>query len=196
MFDRLKYFFINNKRPLLIAAAVLIVAIIALSFFPFGKKSAEKTAAPKVNGTAVILNGAREVRPAEATTEEKANAAVFVVAKSFAEIYGTYSNQSNFSNLEGATGLITSNYRTEIESFLRQARANFKPEPAYKGVTTLAINTVVESLDEASGAARVTVKTQRQESGGTATTVKYQDIKLDLLKEGGRWLVNRAEWVK
>ena len=75
----------------------------------------------------------------ELTEEDKALANISAIAKSFAEIYGSYSNQSNYSNLEAVLPLLTSRYRPEIASALDNYRASYKPGETYEGATTVAL---------------------------------------------------------
>lgn len=201
MFERLKYFFQNNKRLLLIIAGILIIILIIIFSIPWGQLFGKKKEAPvpvvTVPGNELVAEVAT-MQKSELTAEDKAAASVAVVAKNFAEIYGSYSNQSNYSNLEAVLPLLASRYRAEIADALQNFRASYKPSEIYEGTTTVVLSSATESLNDVAGMATVLVKTQRKISQGTQAsyTVKYQDIRLDLIKEGGNWLVDNAKWIQ
>lgn len=200
MIDRLKYFFQNNKRLLLVIAGILVIILIVVFSVPwgqlFGKKKEAPAPAAEVPGKELVEAAA--VQKKELTVEEKAAANIAVTAKNFVEIYGSYSNQSNYSNLEDVLLLLSSRYRAEISAALNNFRASYKPGETYEGTTTVVVSSATESLDGAAGTAAMLVKTQRKISQGTQAsyTVKYQDIRLDLIKEAGNWLVDNAKWMQ
>lgn len=191
MLDRLKEFFKKYKKAILLIVAILLILVIIFFVLPAPKQKvvSEKT----IPGAGLVETAAA---PAEVSAEDKAKANIAVVAKNFAEIYGSYSNQSNYSNLEGALLLASASYRDALSTTLNQYRLSYQPAVEYQGVTTIAINALVESFNETTGKAVVTVKTQRKESSGMQSNyaVKYQDMRLSLVKEGGFWKVDGASW--
>lgn len=202
MFDRIKYFFQKYKRLLLLIAGILIIILIIIFSIPWGqlfgkKKEAAPTPAAAVPGKELATQAAA-IQKKELTAEDKATASVAVVAKNFTEIYGSYSNQSDYSNLEAVLPLLSSRYRAEIAATLNNLRASYKPGATYEGTTTLVVGSATESLNDVAGTATVLVKTQRKISQGTQAsyTVKYQDIRLNLIKEAGNWLVDNAKWLQ
>jgi len=196
MLDRIKYFFLNNKKWVLIGAAILILAIIAISFIP--KKQQEKTPATetKIPGEEIIASPT--LQKTELTDEDKVKSTIMVMGRSFAQAYGSYSNQSNYSNLESVLPLSSSEYRIEISETLKNYRASYKPGEKYEGVTTVYVGNTIEALDLGAGAATVLVKTQRKISKDTQAnyTLKNQDIRLEMVKEGDNWLVDKATWIE
>lgn len=200
MFDRIKYFFINNKKLLLIILAVILILIIAFFTIPWGQLGKKKAPAPApqalVPGKELVQNA--PVVPTEATPEQKSESNILAAASSFAEIYGTYSNQSNYANIENVLPLASSQYRQELSASLSGLRASYKPGAAYEGTTTVVVNKTVEALNDAAGTATVLLQTQRKISQGTQAnyTIKYQGLRLDLVKEGDSWLVDNAKWTQ
>jgi hypothetical protein len=187
MLERIKFFLSNNKKIILIGAAVLLIIFFVIFSIP--AKKTEKPAEPaKVPGQ----------KKTELTEEDKAKSAISILGKNFAEIYGSYSNQGNYSNIESVLPLSSSKYRIELAQALNNYRASYQPGAKYEGVTTAAMSNALESLDLKTGVASLLVKTQRKFSKDTQSnyTIKYQDIRLDLVKEGELWLVNNAKWLE
>ncbi len=197
MLDRLKEFLQKYKKLLLILLAVILILIIVFFSIPRGGKKTPVTApTASIPGNELVQTA--PAAPTEATPEQKSESSVLASASSFAEIYGTYSNQSNYANIENVLPLASSQHRQELSATLRGLRASYKPGAAYEGTTTVVINKTMEVLNDAAGTATVLVKTQRKISSGTQAsfTVKYQDIRLNLVKEGDSWLVDSAKWIQ
>ncbi len=197
MLDRIKYFLINNKKLLLIVLAIILILIIVFFSIPRAPKKAPAPAPQaSVPGNELVQN--TPAVPAESTPEQKSESSALASASSFAEIYGTYSNQSNYANIENVLPLASSQYRQELSASLASLRASYKPGATYEGTTTVVVNKIAEALNDAAGTAIVLVKTQRKISSGTQAnyTVKYQDIRLNLVKEGDGWLVDSAKWIQ
>jgi hypothetical protein len=195
MLERIKFFLSNNKKIILIGAAVLLIIFFVIFSIP--AKKTEKPAEPaKVPGQEIAA--APSVKKTELTEEDKAKSAISILGKNFAEIYGSYSNQGNYSNIESVLPLSSSKYRIELAQALNNYRASYQPGAKYEGVTTAAMSNALESLDLKTGVASLLVKTQRKFSKDTQSnyTIKYQDIRLDLVKEGELWLVNNAKWLE
>lgn len=117
-------------------------------------------------------------------------------AKSFAELYGSFSTEGNYQNLVDAEFYMSPSLKTWTDSYVAEQRSK-PPSSTFFGTTTRAINVEITAFDQAGGTASVTVKTQRRESGSTATSqvVYYQDLKLTFLKAADAWKVDTATWV-
>ncbi len=196
MFDRLKEFLIKYKRLILIVAGVLLIAVIAFFVIPRGEKK-PSVSAPEASvlGNELVQNA--PATPAELTPEQKSESNLLASAKSFVEIYGTYSNQSNYTNMEIVLPLASSRYRQELSLSLSNLRGSYKPGVIYDGTTTIVISKTTEAFDDTSGTATVLLQTQRKISSGTQSnyTIKYQNIRVNLVKEGDGWLVDDAKWL-
>lgn len=117
------------------------------------------------------------------------------LASSFSERFGSYSNISQFENIEDLKAFMTPTMATWADGFVEeQIEAGLSV--IYIGITTRALNAEIEELDEDRGTARVMIKTQRRERSGEDLdgTVYYQDIILDFQKLGDTWKVNVATW--
>lgn len=197
MVDKAREFISKYKRWILIIIAILLIVIIVFFSIPRQPKEAP---APLPQATVTgqeLVQNAPPV-PVEATPVQKSESNMLAVAKSFVEIYGTYSNQSNYANIEIVLPLASSRYRAELAATLQNFRASYQPGLSYEGTTTVVLSRNAEKFNDAAGASTVLLKTQKQMSSGAQSnyTIKYQDIRVDLVREGDQWLVDNAKWIQ
>lgn len=116
-------------------------------------------------------------------------------ARSFASVYGSYSSETNFANLEALLSSMTLQYQSQVIAFINTERAK-QVQAAYSGVTTQGVATKVEAFDGAAGTATVRVSCQRQETSAGATAPKsyQQDLVLTFRKVEVQWKVDGAAW--
>ncbi|MDO8582225.1 MAG: hypothetical protein Q7S16_05135 [bacterium] len=133
------------------------------------------------------------ITPVVSGTPTAPSSDILDVSRSFAERFGSFSNQSNFENVQGLKPFMTPTMRTWADAFVRDATAKADSNAPYYGITTRTLEAVAGSVQE--GSATVLVKTQRREVKGTASPrVFYQDLSLTLKKIGGEWRVEKATW--
>ena len=122
-------------------------------------------------------------------------AELLLMVRPFVERFGSYSNQSEYENLQELLSFMTPRMRTWAEGKIRERQAGETPS-LYTGVTTKALAHKVTSLNEQAGQAEFLVSTQRRESVGSAGNSKVftQDIIVKLVKEDSVWLVDGAFW--
>lgn len=132
-----------------------------------------------------------ELKKEQETRNQSAGATT--VAKLFVERYGSYSNEADFQNLVDVLPLMTESFADETKVLI----ASSKVPETYYGVSTAVLTVTVEEMDETSGVATIKMQTQRQVAEGSTqnTSVKYQDIRLELIKEAGVWKVDSAVWL-
>ncbi|MCG2694103.1 hypothetical protein L6259_02415 [Candidatus Parcubacteria bacterium] len=172
--------------------------ILLIIIFSIPWKKAEKETAPTSTIRGADIAEQPTIVKGELTARDKETSSVSIVAKNFVEIYSSYSNQSNYANIEAALSLASIAYKNELQNLLKTSRANYKPGEVYEGVTTVVLSNVTENLDETKGIATLLVKTQRKESQETQANykIKYQDIRVSLVKESGVWKVSNAKWIE
>ncbi len=120
------------------------------------------------------------------------------ISMSFAEKFGSYSNQANYSNFTDLKILMTKNMADWIDEYVGYLKKDSKNTNIYYGFSTQALTYKVDSFDSDNGSALISVTTQRRESidkinGGEAYN---QDLTLTLKKVGDQWLFDRAAWSK
>lgn len=130
--------------------------------------------------------GLAPVEPAVTLTPLEQN--LTVIARNFAERYGSFSTDSQFLNLKELKDFSTPKLQSELEAVITNEAAK-----EFYGVSSRAMK--VEILDSSENAATVLVSLQREESrAGQDNFVYYQDLKLSLVKSGENWLIDEVQW--
>jgi hypothetical protein len=121
---------------------------------------------------------------------------ILFIASSFAERFGSYSNQSDYRNFEELSIFMTESVRKWAASYKEQLKKQNPSIDTYYALETKAISTKINSLDEQAGTSEILVKTQRQEFNNTLNNPRifYQDILLKLIKVNNEWKVNGVYW--
>jgi len=137
------------------------------------------------------LEGLNEVN--EATEEEQAE--ILFIANAFAERFGSYSNQSEFANLDDLEIFMTDSMYNWIKTY-KEDLTNRYGFDTYYAVETKVISNRIENIDDNLGTGSIMLKTQRQEFNNDIANPKvfYQDIKLNIVKLDGNWKVDGAYW--
>ncbi len=178
-----------------LAAALLLGFILWLLFGP-------KTPAPVPENPSAITVPVVLPQSSAAKTETTAQPAqnnlevtLKALAATFAERYGSYSNQASFSNLKDLVSLMTLKLKTATDNYIA-SQPTLSAQVAYYGVTTKAVASKLLTVNETSGQAEVVVSTQRLTSQGSTVNPKvtYQDLKLQLVKTDDGWKVDSAAW--
>lgn len=128
--------------------------------------------------------------------EPQLEATLKAIAFTFAERFGSYSNQGNFSNLEALRDLMTVKMKAWADNYQATEKVKLAENPRYYGVNTQALSAEITTFDETLGRAEIIVVTQRQEAKGTPANpeVFYQSLKLQIVKTEVGWKVDSAEW--
>ncbi|MBI5467211.1 MAG: hypothetical protein HY975_03285 [Candidatus Kerfeldbacteria bacterium] len=125
-------------------------------------------------------------------TADADRARVIFVARTFAEIYGSGSNQNNFSNLTDAQAYSTKTFASVLQAQIAQGRLTNVTTPYHGFVTkTLVVNFTKLTTTTAS----VVVSTQRDETLDVQSKTYTQNLEIQLQKTGGEWQVNAAQWL-
>ncbi|MDD5567195.1 MAG: hypothetical protein PHH01_03280 [Patescibacteria group bacterium] len=123
-------------------------------------------------------------------------ASLKATARSFAERFGTFSNYSDYENVEHLLPYMTQRMKKWANKYIEEQRAKPPYTGIYSGTTTKALSVKTSSFEEAAGTAEFLVSTQRKESTGTTSNARiyYQDIKIKFVKEQSVWKVDEAWW--
>ena len=134
--------------------------------------------------------------PPEATSKEKRSADLIRMAMPFVERLGSYSNQSNYKNIEDLMIYMNSEMKDWAKKEVKEGRTGRKDTSIYFGVSTEALSAQIIDFNDELGSATISVSTQRRESSGSTSNARlyYQDILVTFVKEGGAWKVNSAVW--
>jgi hypothetical protein len=202
-----------NKRTINIIILSLIVVLLlgGIIYFVFlfkMPKANPGTASPTpINNTNLPSSGSSTpiVKQAEivknqnikpATSEEVSRFNLEKIAASFAERLGSYSNQSNFSNIVDLKIFMTLSMQKWADKYIADAQKNSKYAGIYQGVTTKAVSEETKSYSENPARADILVHTQKVQSSGTAenSTIYNEDVLITFVKESDQWKVDNAKW--
>lgn len=117
------------------------------------------------------------------------------IARFFAERFGSFSNHSDYGNIEDLRSLMSSKMKTWADSYVANLRDNRENSEGYYGITTKVLLEPEIINPEKSSSIDVMVETQRQEVTADGSEKNYnQNIKVVFVNEGGKWLVDSAHW--
>lgn len=186
----------NRNQKTILIIIIVIVGILFLLFFVGGRKKTVKvppaTTTPSVSLPANFVPKSKPLNEVE-IKEMKVETQVLAVARTFAERYGSFSNQGGFNNLLDLEPIVTSSLWNDLRVFHEAQQKEIGKE--YYGISTRTLNIKLEKFDSDSYA-EVNVQTQRDEARGTTANprVYYQELKLQIVKLNGSWLVDTAKW--
>lgn len=117
------------------------------------------------------------------------------LARFFAERFGSYSNQSNYGNIEDLKILMSSKMKTWANDYVKELRNNNSYSGSFYGITTKSlIEPSLNNFSLESGKVEVLLSVQREEISTSEPKLYNQDIKIVFIKESGEWLVDEAIW--
>lgn len=199
----------RNWIILLILLLLLVIGIVLYLYFIYFAQPAQPieniNQAANVNATqntntnnntntvSKLPPGFENLTPQEQEQQKKESEVLFF-AMPFAERLGTYSNQSNFVNLDELEPLMTVAMNNWVQNTYKVDLQKKYAAMKYYGIETKAISSDFNTIDESK--AEVLVKTQRSEYQDSPTNPKifYQDILLKLVKQDNAWKVDGAYW--
>lgn len=183
----------TRLRNLIIVVGAILAIVIIWFFFFRGQPTITQdepatvveTEEPEVTFVPVVPS---VVPPAPLRQDNAERLTIF-----FVERYGSYSNQSPYSNLEGLDSVATASFSADLLA-MQQEPVSGIPD-MYVGVSTRVLS--VSVIDESDTEARVIASTQRVESRESKDNSNryFQDIELILKKVDGNWAVDRARWL-
>jgi len=119
------------------------------------------------------------------------------MALSFAERFGSYSNQANYGNIEDLKIFMTPKMQDWADTYVAGLRQQDKDTSTYYGITSVAISGEVKKFDDKAGAAEILVTTQRKEMVGTSEAKVFsQNVLIVFEKIKGEWKASSATWQK
>ena len=119
------------------------------------------------------------------------------MAASFVERFGSYSNQSNFSNILDLKMFMSKRMKGWADIYIFENRDIGRQPDIYYGITTKAIGKEILTYDDDIGRASVLVHTRRREAVGStnnASQVFSQDVTITFIMENSAWKIDSAFW--
>lgn len=201
----------NRKRIGLLLILVGLLLLIVIIYFGFPKKAPTGSTATSttpgglttgaVTGTTTPGN-----RPANHLTYDLSQEAPHVtnatdlekIGMSFAERFGSYSNQSNYGNFTDLKIFMTDNMKVWVDTYIADLKKSAVAGAGYSGLVTHALTAQTSGFNDQAGTALVIVTTERSASTDQIGGGTPQIAKLDLTfkKVSSDWLVDKAYWEK
>lgn len=119
------------------------------------------------------------------------------MAGSFTERFGSFSNQSNYSNILDLKIFMSEKMKKWADNYIAEQRERGIKQDIYYGIITKHISKELKEFDEDLGQASVLVSTRRREatiSTSNISNVFNQDIEINFIKERQVWRVDSAYW--
>lgn len=188
----------NKKQKIILIIVIILIGILFLLFFLGGRRKPAKvpaaTTTPPVSLPANFVPKSKSLTDSE-IKEMKVETQVLAIARTFAERYGSFSNQAGFSNLLDLEPIVSTSLWNTLQEFHKAQQKEVIREDDYYGISTRALSTKLGKFD-ADSYAEVSVQTQREEARSITTNprVYYQELKLQLVKLNNNWLVDTAKW--
>lgn len=178
----------------LIVAMVALVAWFVVSLKPKPKPAVIPTSVATTTISEVVVGQISQLDPTDnrAIQEEKSYPlGIRQLAMSFAERYGSYSNQVDFKNFADLQPMMTEKLYASIQSIISKGAST----DVYSGYNTKALAINLVKMDNTAGVAEIEVQTQRQYYQNRDTMkVLYQTLDLKFVKNGDQWKVDYAKW--
>jgi len=203
----------NNKKYIGILIIIIgLIALVGVVYFMFfydfssGRESAEigreqvRPRAParlpeQPTGTSprrAVIQVKERPRAEDKMAEEDLKR----MAASFAERFGSYSNQSNYGNIRDLKIFMSAKMEDWANRFIKEEILKNADTDIYYGITTKAVSARVNRFDDDLGQAEILVSARRREAMGSLGNAAsfQQDIIIGFIKENGVWRVDSAIW--
>lgn len=198
----------KTKIIILIAALILIIIAVVLVVIvnnkPVGNLPVNQAAnsnQPALTGSLpaekrLIINDntgpAATADATELTAQESEQVILEKTALAFAARFGSYSSDSNYSNIRDLQSSMTESMSAWADKYITQQKA--KAAAGYFGVTTRALG--IKSSEISADTATIIVATQRRETTSDVNNYKVynKDLRLVFKKLSDVWLVDAAYW--
>jgi len=187
----------TQKIIILVVSLVVVAGLIIWGIFGFlGEKEEVKELPQAEEETGAKVETGQDLAALmpEISEEEKEEFAAQVLARVFAEKFGTYSNHQDYQSILDSQSMMTSSMKAWSSSFVKKLKIQKGDQfDDYYGISTSALKIEVVELSESS--AEFLVKCQRTEYPEAGQPVVYnQDLKLNLIKIDNDWKVSAAYW--
>lgn len=184
---------VRTKAAIIIVVGIAVIAVIAGGFIWLNwgeeKMTSETAPVPK----AAMEEKNVEVKLPPPTAAEKQAGSLSALAKTFAERFGSFSNQSGYLSIDDLVPLMTPSLADWVESaYVPKLKKEHDPNGFYYQISAEAA--VIKIVEQADDAAEILVTAQRLEKTDSAEKNFSQDILLELKKVDGAWLVDGAYW--
>ncbi len=139
-----------------------------------------------------IIAHKKKDSPEDQKNDEEEN--LKLKAASFAERFGSFSNQSNFQNIIDLKIFMSDKMKKWAEAYVTKLRQKQLDNSDFYSIITKAITEEVKEFDSEKGTAIILVHTIRNEKNKEQINRFKQDVVIKFTKERGVWKVDSANW--
>lgn len=159
--------------------------------------NANRILPPSEEGIGTNVTIANVSPPSANTSSPTGEAAARELAIVFAERFGSFSNQTDYENIENLKGFMTSRMQEWADGYVAQGRATTDASAPYYGITTSAVAAEKVSFDDSAGTAEYLVSAKRHEvnSANSTDTTFDQQLRVRLAFSDDAWKVDEAVWL-
>lgn len=182
--------------------SVVVFLVLAISIFLIVRNKNKTTQITDVSTDVNVNNNQNNDQPIgqvateipvgisvkQPSSEEVEKNAVEQLSKVFIERYGTYSTDNNGQNIIESQSLVTKSLWSRISTGLNTKNTN----QTFLGLTTKVVS--MDLVDWSATKATVSLKTMRAEDKNGVITNRYQNVTVEMVKEGGVWLADKLTW--
>ena len=182
-----------------VGALVLIFIIIFLiNLFSGPAQDVDVPVAPSEVGNPPGLPGASKGPTVEdrlLSNDIQLESNLKATAATFAERFGSYSNESNFSNFDTLQDIMTVKMKAWTQNF-KSSQPEYQVGDVYYGIITKSVSIEITVFEKELGRAELILSTQRQEARGSTVNPRtfYQELLLEMVETGAGWKVDSATW--
>ncbi len=201
-----------DKKQLIIMLSIVGVLLIVVGFLMLRPSPPKETSIiPPLSvrgGEVGLLEGNNSPQPSltlregekekanslkAATPEQQDAAAVSALARSFAELFGTYSSERGAFYGVPLSSLSTSSFQDWFKTSWPKVAAGIVGK-TYQSFTARALSVKLVTHDPVSGKANAEVMIQQEQVVGQARSVQYRTLVVEAVRQNKQWLIDRASW--
>lgn len=191
----------NNRRNILIIVIAVIVIAVILFFvwWQFFRKTEEpvvlNNTQPTTNQAVVATVNAN---PAEinvnldTTVEVTENLSMISLANIFTERFGSFSSETEFQNTLDLKSFMTASMKVWADNLI-----NFQENVGsgdFSSIISKVISTKIISSSDSAAIIEIVVKRTESSLSNDVDTSYYQNMVIELVKQGDDWKVDTATW--
>ncbi|MBU0597964.1 hypothetical protein KKF61_03115 [Patescibacteria group bacterium] len=194
-----------NRKTLFIIVGVVVVIVVILALvvlWIYANRTEPgpvngNTASTNTNTPTIVVNASANtnaVQPANVNAAVDEELALIRLANIFVERFGSYSSEADFQNLIDLKKYMTRTMQSWTDDYIKVEQAKFASQ-GFSSVVSQVVSTYLTNLEGIKASLQVT--TQRQDTSADVNASSdpyYQNIILEMVKEGTDWLVNVATW--
>ncbi len=119
------------------------------------------------------------------------------MSDSFAERFGSFTNQSQYENFTDLKMFMTDSFANWVDGYVEDLIEQSPKNQYFYGISTTALSHKIEKFNEEAGEATVIINTQRKETTIEGDNESFlQKLELNFEKVNDEWLVDSAYWEK